>query len=599
MKYFLLAASAFFVLSSTLNAQSISLSPQSLVFDTLATNQRDSLSFFVVNHGTVPLTVTDINANRPVFSVRDTAFTVPVNDSVRVRVFFQTNQNVTWTDVLSVVNVGAQGTLPLRVRGTVRYTEPLYASTQGLWENSLKTALFNLVNNHTVLGYNTGRDRMFETIDDPTGHDTIECVYSGRRIYAPTRLEAQAQGFNTEHTWPQSFFGSADPMVSDVNHLYPTDAEPNSRRANYPFGPVANITWQDGTSKLGTRSTGEIVFEPRDVHKGDVARALFYFLLRYPSNYGGYMAATQEADLRVWYKFDPVSTKEILRNSAIATYQGKRNPLIDHPEFIDRITYFRTSTLPPQNPDIAVSPSSINFGTVAVGDSVEWKLLLLNNGLATLTLSSIALQSSSSSFQVVSYTGSVGVDTFQLVRIRFKPQQSSQTYSNAVVIQSNDPDEGTVSVAVSGSSGSGTVHQYAVNEGWNVTSLPLTVSDPRKTVVFPSATSFAFAFDQTAGYVIRDTLRNGEGYWLKFFPAQNVNISGTVRTQDSITVRSGWNLVGVISNPIVASSIIQIPPGIVVSSYFGYSGGYVAADTLQPSKGYWVKVSQNGKLILQ
>jgi deoxyribonuclease-1 len=598
MNRLLFGVVAFLALPATLNAQSIYLSPQSLAFDTLAGNQRDSLAFFVVNHGTVPLSVTDINTNRSVFAVRDTAFSVSANDSVRVKVYFQTNQNVTWTDVVSVVNVGAAGTLPLRVRGTVRYTEPLYASTQGLWENSLKTALFNLVNNHTVLGYNAGRDRMFETIDDPTGHDTIECVYSGRRIYAPTRTEAQNQGFNTEHTWPQSFFGSADPMVSDINHLFPTDAEPNSRRANYPFGPVANITWQDGTSKLGTRSTGEIVFEPRDIHKGDVARALFYFLLRYPSNYGGYMGATQEGDLRVWYKSDPVSTKEILRNNAIATFQGKRNPLIDHPEFIDRITYLRTTALPPQNPDIVVSPSSIDFGTVAVGDSVEWNLLLMNNGLVTLTLSSITLQSPSSSFQVVSYNTSVGVDSFQLVRIRFKPQQSNQSYANVVVIQNNDPDEGTVSVAVSGSSGSGTVHQYAMSEGWNMTSLPLTVSDPRKTVVFPSATSSAFAFDQSAGYVMRDTLRNGIGYWLKFSPAQNVSIIGAVRVQDSVTVRAGWNLIGSISNLVVANSIEQIPDGIVGSSYFGYSAGYFATDTLQPGKGYWVKVNQDGQLVL-
>ena len=130
MKYFVLAVAVLIILLSTGNAQSIYLSPQSIQFDTLSADQRDSLSFFVVNHSAVPIIVTDINSNRPVFFVNDTLFTVPVNDSMRVKAYFQTNQNVTWTDVISVENVGAHGTLPLRVRGTARYTEPLYAPTQ-------------------------------------------------------------------------------------------------------------------------------------------------------------------------------------------------------------------------------------------------------------------------------------------------------------------------------------------------------------------------------------------------------------------------------------------------------------------------------------
>ncbi len=144
-----------------------------------------------------------------------------------------------------------------------------------------------------------------------------------------------------------------------------------------------------------------------------------------------------------------------------------------------------------------------------------------------------------------------------------------------------------------------TTVQYAVNEGWNMASLPLAVTDPRKTVVFPSATSSAFTFEQQGSYVVRDTLKNGAGYWLKFSSAQIVNITGTVRTEDSLAVHAGWNLVGSISNPVVVDSIVQIPPGIISAHFFGYAGGYSAADTLQPGAGYWVKVSQNGTLVLR
>lgn len=140
---------------------------------------------------------------------------------------------------------------------------------------------------------------------------------------------------------------------------------------------------------------------------------------------------------------------------------------------------------------------------------------------------------------------------------------------------------------------------YAVDNGWNIVSLPLTVADYQKTIVYPLAMSSAYAFDQTTGYVVRDTLATGEGYWLKFASSQNVSITGTPRLQDSITVRAGWNLIGTISNAVATNAIVQIPSGIVASSYYGYNGSYSQADTLQPSKGYWVKASQNGMLVLR
>lgn len=141
--------------------------------------------------------------------------------------------------------------------------------------------------------------------------------------------------------------------------------------------------------------------------------------------------------------------------------------------------------------------------------------------------------------------------------------------------------------------------QYAVNDGWNLLSLPLTVSDPRKVVLYPSSTSSAFAFNQASGYVVRDTLFNGVGYWLKFPSQQNISITGTARDRDSIAVLTGWNLIGMTSHAVQKDSIVQIPSGFVVSSYFGFNGSYTVADTLQPNTGYWIKVSQNGKLVLK
>lgn len=138
----------------------------------------------------------------------------------------------------------------------------------------------------------------------------------------------------------------------------------------------------------------------------------------------------------------------------------------------------------------------------------------------------------------------------------------------------------------------------AMQQGWNVVSLSVTVPDRRKGMVFPTSTSSAFAYTPL-GYVVKDTLDYGVGYWLKFPSAQTVFITGEARTQDTIDVVSGWNIVGSISVPVPIGTIIQIPSGIVVSPYFGYgSTGYTPSSTIDPMKGYWVKVNQNGQLVL-
>jgi endonuclease/exonuclease/phosphatase family metal-dependent hydrolase len=137
-----------------------------------------------------------------------------------------------------------------------------------------------------------------------------------------------------------------------------------------------------------------------------------------------------------------------------------------------------------------------------------------------------------------------------------------------------------------------------VQQGWNIVSVPVTVNDRRKTTVFPTSTSSAFAYT-VVGYVNRDTLDYGKGYWLNFPSPQTVTITGSVRNHDTLFVSTGWNLIGSTSVPVAVTAIQQIPVGIVSSPFFEYLGGYATADSLRSAKGYWVKAIQNGLLILR
>jgi endonuclease I len=207
-----------------------------------------------------------------------------------------------------------------------------YTQADKLYNSDLKQELYNLVKNHTCLGYTGARQKMFGEIDNVSGY--VECVYTGRLVKTTTIPDGN--DMNTEHTWPKSQGAENDPALSDLHHLFPTDSETNSRRSNYPFGLVVVVTWSKGNSSLGTDSSNNIVFMPRSEHRGNVARAIFYFAIRYqlPVN------NTMEQILKQWNQQDPVDSKERVRTANISQYQHNRNPFIDHPEYVDRIDDF-------------------------------------------------------------------------------------------------------------------------------------------------------------------------------------------------------------------------------------------------------------------
>ncbi len=142
----------------------------------------------------------------------------------------------------------------------------------------------------------------------------------------------------------------------------------------------------------------------------------------------------------------------------------------------------------------------------------------------------------------------------------------------------------------------GPQYEYAFTRGWTIVSLSLVTERPYASVLFPTAASPAFAYD--GSYVQRETLSVGVGYWLRFDGAQTLTIRGDSVTQESIHVVEGWNLIGALSAPSPVSSIGADPPGLVTSEVYGFNGGYSVVDTLEPGRGYWIKSSADGALIL-
>ncbi len=137
---------------------------------------------------------------------------------------------------------------------------------------------------------------------------------------------------------------------------------------------------------------------------------------------------------------------------------------------------------------------------------------------------------------------------------------------------------------------------------WNLISVPLAVGDFRKSLLFPTSVSSAFAYlPPPTGYAAYETLRTGVGYWLKFPSAQTVPLEGIGIDTDTLYVSSGWNMIGTLSYPALAADVTPMGLLAIQSSFFGFEGvlGYQAEDTLKPGRGYWVKVDRAGNFIIR
>ncbi|MBI5475254.1 MAG: T9SS type A sorting domain-containing protein [Ignavibacteriales bacterium] len=134
-----------------------------------------------------------------------------------------------------------------------------------------------------------------------------------------------------------------------------------------------------------------------------------------------------------------------------------------------------------------------------------------------------------------------------------------------------------------------------IASGWNLLSIPVIAPDFRTVVLFPSAASKAFAY--TNSYEIRDTLKTGPGYWVKFSTYDLVHLMGPIAVTETIQVNAGWNMIGSIGK-LVAVSNIGLSSGLTIGTVYKYTGSYQMVTTITPGFGYWVKANISGTLTL-
>jgi endonuclease I len=249
----------------------------------------------------------------------------------------------------------------------------------------LRCSLNTVIRGHTVYPYSGSTTSTWDILEiadeDPNNSANILDVYRNRSYTKGSSRAGTGSGltYNREHTWPNSLgFGTATGNLglphapyTDTHMLYLSDTQYNADRGNDPY---ANCTLASGCGERATEVnngsgggsgvypgnsnwTNGTSFQTWSKRKGDVARAVMYMAIRYEggthtitgqnepdleltdnrslivgtSSSPAYMGLL--TDLLQWHQADPPDAAELARNQVIYSFQGNRNPFIDHPEW--------------------------------------------------------------------------------------------------------------------------------------------------------------------------------------------------------------------------------------------------------------------------
>jgi endonuclease I len=236
-----------------------------------------------------------------------------------------------------------------------------YDSAKNLSDENLKSALNQIIDNHTEYTYTSSSidvwDILKETDRDPNNAENVILIYSGISVNAAQEYNS-TNGWTREHIWAKSRgdFGTAIGVGTDVHALRPLDNTTNSIRNNRSFNncnTCADVTDKWGNITGSKKDANDWSFEPRDAVKGDVARMMFYMAVRYEGLDSYPNLELTEAmlpqsnkepihgvlsTLLDWHRNDPVDAWEENRNDIIYnSYQGNRNPFLDFPELAEHL----------------------------------------------------------------------------------------------------------------------------------------------------------------------------------------------------------------------------------------------------------------------
>ena len=374
----------------------------------------------------------------------------------------------------------------------------------------LKTALYNLIDGHTTVSYNSLWTH-YQTTDDHLNDAGTEVIVWDMYSDNPNGPEneftfvaeqcgsytGEGSCYNREHTFPKSWWGgsTSTPQYTDLFTVLPADGWINGVRNNNPYGEVQSGTESQITnngSALGSSSItipgySGSVFEPIDEYKGDLARGYFYMATRYENVIAGWENNNNESDavmngtsypvyeqwmidmLISWHNSDPVDTKEIERNEAVFGIQGNRNPFIDHPEYVGLIWSNcggGGDTEAPTNPTNLMANNTTETST-----SLSWTISNDNIGVAGYYIyqDGINVLISNGTGTSADITGLNSSTTYNFYVTAFDAAGNESTASNSINVTTNTATDTEAPTTPSALAASNTT-ETSTDLNWNPSS---------------------------------------------------------------------------------------------------------------------------------
>lgn len=268
---------------------------------------------------------------------------------------------------------------------TLSYAQPgnYYQNVDTTSASALRSDLHNLIDDHLKIPYTSSSTDTWDVLkiadEDQDNAGRITALY--KNVSYAKQVGGNSL-YNREHSWPKSYGfpndGSGNYPYTDMHHLFLSDITYNAERSNKPFGnchsgcevfPTEANDGRGGSSNAfpgdSNWTTGDFtdgVWQPWSGRRGDVARALLYMDVRYEGGSHGVTGASEpdliltddlsliagsqtgsnasvaymglESVLLQWHAADPVDAIEMQHHEAVASFQGNRNPFIDHPEWV-------------------------------------------------------------------------------------------------------------------------------------------------------------------------------------------------------------------------------------------------------------------------
>ena len=226
----------------------------------------------------------------------------------------------------------------------------------GLTGSALENQINQVIRTQYRLSYGCLWKVLTEANRDPDNDENILLIYTRKSIPSSHRASGPNQNepdyWNREHIWSASHGVRNTTAFTDAHHIFPSDRTVNSSRGHKDFDNGGSRHHECVQCRTDADS-----WEPPDEVKGDVARAMFYVATRYQGDgdssgtadlrlvdgqtEGGEPTFGVLSTLQEWHCEDPVSEAERQRNDVVHSYQGNRNPYVDHPEWVQRVWDFR------------------------------------------------------------------------------------------------------------------------------------------------------------------------------------------------------------------------------------------------------------------